>query len=60
VRRDEAHRGGETESIDFLRKHLPTSAGRYVERYLKGIDFPIRKEELLGRLRRLTLGLGNR
>jgi Protein of unknown function (DUF2795) len=36
--------------MDFLRKHLPTSAGRYVERYLKGIEFPIRKEELVGRL----------
>ena len=36
--------------MDFLRKHLPTSAGRYAERYLKGIEFPIRKEELVGRL----------
>jgi hypothetical protein len=36
--------------MDFLRKHLPTSAGRYVERYLQGIEFPIRKEELVGRL----------
>jgi len=39
-----------TETMDFLRKHLPTSAGRYVERYLKGIEFPIRKEELVSRL----------
>ena len=36
--------------MDFLRKNLPTSAGRYVERYLKGINFPIRKEELVSRL----------
>src|SRR3712207_7578424 len=36
--------------MDFLRKHLPTSAGQYVERYLKGIQFPIRKEELVSRL----------
>ena len=50
VRRNEARRGGETETMDFLRKHLPTSAGRYVERYLKGIEFPIRKEELVSRL----------
>ncbi len=50
VRRNGARRGGETETMDFLRKHLPTSAGRYVERYLKGIEFPIRKEELVGRL----------
>ena len=47
---ESARRGGETETMDFLRKHLPTSAGRYVERYLKGIEFPIRKEELVGRL----------
>ena len=33
--------------MDFLRKHLPTGAGRYVERYLKGIEFPIRKKSLL-------------
>ena len=50
VLRDKARRGGETETMDFLRKHLPTSAGRYVERYLKGIEFPIRKEELVSRL----------
>ena len=50
VLRDKARRGGETETMDFLRKHLPTSAGRYIERYLKGIEFPIRKEELVGRL----------
>ena len=36
--------------MDFLRKNLPASAGRYVERYLKGIEFPIRKEELVSRL----------
>lgn len=36
--------------MDFLRKHLPTSAGRYVERYLQGINFPIRKEELVRKL----------
>ena len=36
--------------MDFLRKHLPASAAQYVERYLKGIEFPIRKEELVGRL----------
>jgi Protein of unknown function (DUF2795) len=50
VRRDGVRRGGETETMDFLRKHLPSSAGRYVERYLKGIEFPIRKEELVSRL----------
>ncbi len=50
VLRDGARRGGETDTMDFLRKNLPTSAGRYVERYLKGINFPIRKEELVGRL----------
>ena len=50
VRRYGARRGGETETMDFLRKHLPTSAGQYVESYLKGIEFPIRKEELVGRL----------
>jgi hypothetical protein len=36
--------------MDFLRKHLPTNVGQYVERYLKGIQFPIRKEELVSRL----------
>jgi len=50
VRRDQARRGSETKTMDFLRKHLPTSAGRYVERYLQGIEFPIRKEELVSRL----------
>ena len=50
VRRYGARIGGETEIMDFLRKNLPTSAGRYVERYLQGIEFPIRKEELVSRL----------
>ena len=36
--------------MDFLRKKLPASAGQYVKRYLKGIEFPIRKEELVARL----------
>ena len=36
--------------MDFLRKHLPASAAQYVERCLEGIEFPIRKEELVGRL----------
>jgi Protein of unknown function (DUF2795) len=36
--------------MDFLRKHLPGSVAQYVERYLKGIEFPIRKEELVGKL----------
>ena len=36
--------------MDFLRKHLPASEAQYVERYLKGIEFPIRKEELVGKL----------
>ncbi len=34
--------------MDFLRKRLPTGVGRYLE----GIQFPARKEELLGRLER--------
>ena len=36
--------------MDFLRKNLPTNVGQYVERYLKGIQFPIRKGELVSRL----------
>jgi Protein of unknown function (DUF2795) len=35
-------------SVDFLRKRLPAQLGRY----LKGVEFPTRKEELLGRLER--------
>ena len=34
--------------MDFLRKRLPTQVGRY----LQGVQFPARKEELLGRLER--------
>ena len=34
--------------MDFLRKRLPTQVGRYLE----GVKFPARKEELLGRLER--------
>ena len=34
--------------MDFLRKRLPAQAGRYLE----GVQFPARKEELLGRLER--------
>ena len=34
--------------MDFLRKRLPTQVGRY----LVGVEFPARKEELLGRLER--------
>jgi Protein of unknown function (DUF2795) len=34
--------------VDFLRKRLPTQVGRY----LQGVEFPARKEELLGRLER--------
>jgi Protein of unknown function (DUF2795) len=34
--------------VDFLRKRLPAQVGRY----LAGVDFPARKEELLGRLER--------
>jgi len=33
-------------SVDFLRKRLPAQVGRYLE----GVRFPARKEELLGRL----------
>ena len=34
--------------MDFFRKHLPAQMGRYLER----VEFPGRKEELLGRLER--------
>jgi Protein of unknown function (DUF2795) len=34
--------------MDFLRKRLPAQVGRY----LAGVHFPARKEELLGRLER--------
>jgi hypothetical protein len=34
--------------VDFLRKRLPAQVGRY----LAGVHFPARKEELLGRLER--------
>jgi hypothetical protein len=34
--------------MDFLRKVLPTNVGRYLE----GVRFPARKEELVGRLER--------
>jgi len=34
--------------VDFLRKRLPDQVGRYLE----GVQFPARKEELLGRLER--------
>jgi hypothetical protein len=34
--------------VDFLRKRLPGQVGRYLE----GVQFPARKEELLGRLER--------
>jgi Protein of unknown function (DUF2795) len=35
-------------TVDFLRKRLPAQVGRYLE----GVQFPARKEELLGRLER--------
>ena len=34
--------------MDFSRKRLPSRVGRYLE----GVEFPARKEELLGRLER--------
>ena len=34
--------------MDFLRKRLPAQ----VEKYLQGIEFPARKEELVGKLER--------
>ena len=41
-------RGGGKKTVDFLRKRLPSQVGRYLE----GVQFPARKEELLGRLER--------
>src|SRR3712207_6137992 len=35
-------------TVDFLRKRLPAQVGRYLE----GVEFPARKEDLLGRLER--------
>ena len=37
--------------MDFLRRALPTGA-KAVRRYLEGVRFPIRKEELVSRLER--------
>ena len=37
--------------MDFLRKALPTGS-KAVGRYLEGVRFPIRKEELVPRLER--------
>jgi len=34
--------------LDFLRKRLPAQMGKY----LQGVEFPARKEELVGRLER--------
>jgi hypothetical protein len=34
--------------LDFLRKRLPAQVGKYLE----GVEFPARKDELLGRLER--------
>ena len=34
--------------MDFLRKRLPVRVGKYLE----GVEFPARKEELLGMLER--------
>ena len=34
--------------MDFLRKRLPAQ----VDKYLQGIEFPARKEELVGKLER--------
>jgi hypothetical protein len=34
--------------VDFLRRRLPARVGRYLE----SVEFPARKEELLGRLER--------
>ncbi len=34
--------------MDFLRKRLPAQVGRYLE----GVEFPARKEELIGMLER--------
>ncbi len=40
-------RGGEI-LVDFLRKRLPAQVGKY----LQGVEFPARKEELIGKLER--------
>jgi hypothetical protein len=37
--------------VDFLRKALPTGA-KAVGRYLQGVRFPIRKQELVAQLER--------
>lgn len=34
--------------MDFLRRKLPSQVGRYLE----GVEFPARKEDLVGRLER--------
>jgi hypothetical protein len=34
--------------VDFLRKRLPAQVGKYLE----GVEFPARKDELLARLER--------
>jgi hypothetical protein len=34
--------------VDFLRRKLPAQVGRYLE----GVEFPVRKEDLVGRLER--------
>jgi hypothetical protein len=34
--------------VDFLRKRLPVQVGRYLE----GVEFPARRDELLSRLER--------
>lgn len=34
--------------MDFLRRKLPAQVGRYLE----GVEFPVRKEDLVGRLER--------
>jgi hypothetical protein len=39
--------------VDFLRKRLPAQVGRYLE----GVEFPARKEELLGRVYLLRAGV---
>src|SRR5215217_3935758 len=46
--RQSTNRRRRRSSVDFLRKRLPAQVGRYLE----GVQFPARKEELLGRLER--------
>ena len=41
-------RSAKRRRVDFLRKRLPAQVGRCLE----GVEFPARKEELLGRLER--------